>query len=105
MSDCNNSPQAEASERTQLLIERVSGGDPVPMEDWLEIYVDRIDDRTIAIGGFHRLEGGYRSELTIACWTDWEEAKEIGRTLSARASVTRLLHNRSQCFFVIDGDA
>jgi hypothetical protein len=87
------------------LIERFVGGDPVPIGDWLEIHVDRIDDRTIAIGGYHRPEGGYRSELTIACWTDWEEAKEIGRALSARASVTRLLLNRPKCFLVIDGDA
>lgn len=89
----------------QLLIDRVVGGDPVLIEDWLEIYVDRIDDRTIAIGGYYRAEGGYRSERTIACWTDWEEAKEIGRSISALASVARLLLNRPKCFLVIEGDS
>jgi hypothetical protein len=105
MSEGNNSPQAETSKRKQLLIERVVGGDPVPIEDWLEIHVDRIDDQTIAIGGLHRPEGGYRSQLTIAGWTDWEEAKEIGRTLSDHASLVRLLFNRPKCFLVIDDDA
>jgi hypothetical protein len=91
--------------RKQLLIERVVGGDPVPMEDWLEIHVDRIDDRTISIGGIDRPEGGYRTQLSIACWTDWEEAKEIGKILSAHASASRLLLNRPKCFLVIDDDA
>ena len=105
MSDCDNSPQAEALNRKRLLIDRVVGGDPVPLEDWLEIHVDRIDDKTIAIGGLHRPEGGCRSQLTIACWNDWEEAKDIGRNLSGRASVMRLLLNRSKCFLVVVDDA
>lgn len=106
MENHNDSTSANVPKTLQLLIDRVTDGDPVPLEDWLEIHIDRIDDQTIAIGGYHRPEDGYRTELTIASWGDWEEAKEIGRLLAARASAMRLLLNRQpKCLLVINDDA